>query len=230
MTIRQLTPNDAEAAARVHRASFDERLPWLSGLHTPEEDRAFYTHVVFDQCEVWGSFEDDALIAVIALPGELDRTVLCPAATSGTRHRKCRARPGAGTFPKPPAVDVPEEHGCAAFLRRPGFRGRRRNRRLAQRKSGNPTSICLAAGIEGFRAFAQTRSGEAAAASMARPRPTEPKLIGLGVFAGVGQDVEVGDCRTSGTWSPPPVRDHGFSDGLRRRTPPHPEAPRRSPR
>ncbi|MCG6113579.1 MAG: GNAT family N-acetyltransferase [Mesorhizobium sp.] len=67
MTIRQLTPNDAEAAAQVHRASFDERLPWLSGLHTPAEDRAFYTHVVFDQCEVWGSFKDDALIALIAL-------------------------------------------------------------------------------------------------------------------------------------------------------------------
>jgi len=66
MTIRQLSPNDAPSAAQVHRASFDERLPWLSGLHTPDENLAFYTHVVFDQCEVWGSFEDDVLIAFIA--------------------------------------------------------------------------------------------------------------------------------------------------------------------
>ncbi len=66
MAIRQLNRADAEAAARVHRASFDERLPWLSGLHTPDEDRAFYANVIFDQCEVWGSFENDVLIAFIA--------------------------------------------------------------------------------------------------------------------------------------------------------------------
>ena len=66
MTSRRLTPEDAEATAKLHRASFDDRLPWLSGLHTSDEDRAFYTHVVFDQCEVWGTFEDGALIAFIA--------------------------------------------------------------------------------------------------------------------------------------------------------------------
>jgi putative acetyltransferase len=66
MVIRQLTLADAEAAAKVHRASFDERLPWLAGLHTPEEDRAFFANVVFNQCEVWGSFEGDVLIAFIA--------------------------------------------------------------------------------------------------------------------------------------------------------------------
>lgn len=67
MDIRQLTRQDAEAAARVHRASFDERLPWLAGLHTPEEDRAFYANVVFDECEIWGAFEGDTLIAFIAI-------------------------------------------------------------------------------------------------------------------------------------------------------------------
>lgn len=66
MTIRQLGSTDAEAAARVHRESFDERLPWLSGLHTAEQDRAFFSNMVFKECGVWGSFENDVLIAFIA--------------------------------------------------------------------------------------------------------------------------------------------------------------------
>lgn len=66
MAIRQLVREDAADAARLHRASFEERLPWLAGLHTPEEDRAFYENVVFDECEVWGAFEGDVLIAFVA--------------------------------------------------------------------------------------------------------------------------------------------------------------------
>ena len=30
--------DDMNAAARVHRSAFDDALPWLAGLHTPEED------------------------------------------------------------------------------------------------------------------------------------------------------------------------------------------------
>ena len=65
-------PMTRKPAARVHRASFDERLPWLSGLHTPEEDRAFYTHVVFDQCEVWGVLRGRRPHRRHRSPGELD--------------------------------------------------------------------------------------------------------------------------------------------------------------
>ena len=53
------------AASLVHRASFDERLPWLAGLHTPNEDRAFYECHVFSRCDVWGA-ADGTLIGVIA--------------------------------------------------------------------------------------------------------------------------------------------------------------------
>ena len=34
-----------DAAAAVHRAAFDQALPWLAGLHTPEEDPVSYTHL-----------------------------------------------------------------------------------------------------------------------------------------------------------------------------------------
>ena len=44
------------AAARVLRAAFDDALPWLAGLHTPEQDQRFFQERVFKTCEVWGAF------------------------------------------------------------------------------------------------------------------------------------------------------------------------------
>jgi GNAT superfamily N-acetyltransferase len=61
MTMKRLVRSDAEAAARVHRAS-----SWLAGLHTPDEDRAYFADVVFDACEVWGSFDSHELVGFIA--------------------------------------------------------------------------------------------------------------------------------------------------------------------
>lgn len=55
VSFRRLSRDDMDGAARVHRAAFDERLPWLAGLHTPGEDRAYFQNQVFAQCEVWGA-------------------------------------------------------------------------------------------------------------------------------------------------------------------------------
>jgi len=65
--LRQLELEDMDAAARVHRAAFDHALPWLKGLHTPDQDRWFYRERVFRTCRVWGAFEADALCGIIAL-------------------------------------------------------------------------------------------------------------------------------------------------------------------
>lgn len=65
-TIRRLATSDALAAARIHRAAFDDRLPWLKGLHTPEEDARFYDDVVLSICEIWGAFEGDQLMGFVA--------------------------------------------------------------------------------------------------------------------------------------------------------------------
>ncbi|WP_422110095.1 GNAT family N-acetyltransferase [Bradyrhizobium elkanii] len=54
MSIRRLTPADTDAAAGVHRAAFDETLPWLAGPHTPDEDRWFYRERMFATCTLWG--------------------------------------------------------------------------------------------------------------------------------------------------------------------------------
>jgi GNAT superfamily N-acetyltransferase len=64
--LRRLELVDMDAAARVLRASFDQALPWLAGLHTPAEDQWFFRERVFGTCEVWGAFDRDVMIGMIA--------------------------------------------------------------------------------------------------------------------------------------------------------------------
>ena len=57
-----------DRAAVVHRASFDERLPWLSGLHTPDED-------------LRGAFESDVLVGIVAFgEGWINQLYVLPGA------------------------------------------------------------------------------------------------------------------------------------------------------
>lgn len=66
LALRKLLFNDLDAAAAVHRASFNQRLPWLATLHTPAEDRAFYRTHVFQTCQVWGAERQSKLVGIIA--------------------------------------------------------------------------------------------------------------------------------------------------------------------
>ncbi|EHM01355.1 acetyltransferase, GNAT family [Acetobacteraceae bacterium AT-5844] len=77
-SLRRLRLGDMDAAAKVLRASFDERLPWLAGLHTPAEDRAFFRNVLFSDCQVWGA-EEDRLLGIIAFrQGWIDQLYVLP--------------------------------------------------------------------------------------------------------------------------------------------------------
>ncbi len=77
--LRRLDLKDAGAAAKVHRAAFDERLPWLAGLHTPDEDRAYFRDHVFSACEIWGAFENQALVGFVAFRGgSIDQLYVLP--------------------------------------------------------------------------------------------------------------------------------------------------------
>ena len=79
--IRRLALADMPAAARVHRASFDERLPWLTGLHTPDEDRNYWAGHLFETCEIWGAERDGSLLGVIAFrEGWIDQLYILPQA------------------------------------------------------------------------------------------------------------------------------------------------------
>ena len=66
LSIRQLELADMDAAARVHRTAFDHALPWLAGLHTPDEDRWFFRERMFKTSTLWGVFDSDAMIGMIA--------------------------------------------------------------------------------------------------------------------------------------------------------------------
>ena len=78
-TIRQLELADVDAAARVHRRASDHALPWLTGLHTSDEDRWFYRERVFTGCQVHGAFEGGALAGIIAFRSDwIDQLYVLP--------------------------------------------------------------------------------------------------------------------------------------------------------
>ena len=79
--LRQLVLTDMGAAAQVHRAAFDQAMPRLVGLHTPDEDRWFYRERVFPTCRVWGRFDGDELCGIMAFrDGWIEQLYVLPAA------------------------------------------------------------------------------------------------------------------------------------------------------
>ncbi|HET9374400.1 MAG TPA: hypothetical protein VFO40_05475 [Chthoniobacterales bacterium] len=52
LIFRRLGFSEMDNTAVVHRAAFNDRLPWLAGLHTPTEDRTYFREQVFQKCEV----------------------------------------------------------------------------------------------------------------------------------------------------------------------------------
>jgi GNAT superfamily N-acetyltransferase len=81
VSVKRLSVEDSEAVAKIHRTAFDERLPWLAGLHTPEEDRTFFQERVFPVCDVWGAFTAGSLQGFIAFRfGWIDHLYVLPEA------------------------------------------------------------------------------------------------------------------------------------------------------
>jgi GNAT superfamily N-acetyltransferase len=84
LNIRRLALADMDAAARVHRAAFDDALPWLAGLHTPDEDCWFYREPMFSACALWGAFDGEAINGVIAFHDDwIEQLYVLPAAQGG---------------------------------------------------------------------------------------------------------------------------------------------------
>jgi ribosomal protein S18 acetylase RimI-like enzyme len=82
--LRRLALADMDEAAQVLRTSFDQALPTLSGLHTPEEDRAFFRGHLFATCEMWGAFASGAMTGFIAFrEGWIEQLYVLP----GTQGR-----------------------------------------------------------------------------------------------------------------------------------------------
>jgi putative acetyltransferase len=77
-SLRRLSRDEMEQAAVIHRTAFDERLPWLAGLHTPAEDRAFFEERVFAECAVWGAVDDGVIGFIAFREGWIDQLYVLP--------------------------------------------------------------------------------------------------------------------------------------------------------
>jgi len=77
--LRKLELEDMDRAAAVHRVSFDDALPTLAGLHTPDEDRWFFRERMFKTCELWGYFDNQEPAGIIAFrESSIDQLYVLP--------------------------------------------------------------------------------------------------------------------------------------------------------
>jgi len=77
-SLRRLARCEMDQVAIIHRTSFDDRLPWLAGLHTPAEDHAFFRDRVFDDCAVWGAIDEEIIGFVAFREGWIDQLYVLP--------------------------------------------------------------------------------------------------------------------------------------------------------
>lgn len=77
--IKRLSLADMDRCADILRIAFDDRLPWLSGLHSTEQDRDFFRHHVFTNTEIWGAVIAGETIGFIAFrKGWIDQLYVLP--------------------------------------------------------------------------------------------------------------------------------------------------------
>jgi ribosomal protein S18 acetylase RimI-like enzyme len=67
--LRRAGPDDADAVAATFTAAFS-RMTYLPKLHTPEDDRAFFTRVVALD-EVWVAEQEERIVGFVALSEDL---------------------------------------------------------------------------------------------------------------------------------------------------------------
>lgn len=118
--VRLLTLDDMEETAKVHRQSFDERLPSLAGLHTPEEDRDYFRNHLFDKCEMWGAV-DGRLVGFIAFAnGWIEQLYILPE-WQGQGIGKALLEIAKGKSPKLRAWTFQQNTPARQFYERNGF-------------------------------------------------------------------------------------------------------------
>ena len=76
---RRATLNDIGEIARIHRLAFFTAMPHMPVLHSPAEDLAFYSSVVFPAAEIWLTEESGVTTGFVAFrPGWLDHLYVEP--------------------------------------------------------------------------------------------------------------------------------------------------------
>ncbi|UXS10488.1 GNAT family N-acetyltransferase [Agrobacterium tumefaciens] len=83
VTLRRVTPTDVDDVAAIFRTSRRHFLPYLPDLHSFEEDKDYFSNVVFKENEVWVAEENDVLVGFCAFRKEwLDHLYFLPARVS----------------------------------------------------------------------------------------------------------------------------------------------------
>jgi GNAT superfamily N-acetyltransferase len=119
--LRQLTLADMPDVARVHRAAFDHALPWLTGLHTPQEDLRFYREQMFLTCTLWGAFDGSAMIGIIAFRDDwIDQLYVLPDA-QGRRVGTALLEVAQGAYPRLHAWTFQRNAPARRFYERRSF-------------------------------------------------------------------------------------------------------------
>ena len=68
--LRKASVDDVAAIARIHRLAFFNAMPQMPRLHTPEQDLAFFSEVVFPKCEIWLTQEAGTVTGFVAFRPE----------------------------------------------------------------------------------------------------------------------------------------------------------------
>lgn len=77
--LRRATLADMATVARIHRRAFYVAMPRMPVLHTPEQDLAYYSGVVFPSIEVWLAEQSGVTAGFIAFrPGWVDQLYIHP--------------------------------------------------------------------------------------------------------------------------------------------------------
>jgi len=119
--LRQLGLNEMDAAATVHRAAYDHRLPWLAGRHTPDEDRRYFRERVFSVCAVWGALEDSAIVGMIAFREDwIDQLYVLPDA-QGRGWGTALLNVAKSSFPRLHLWTFQRNHPARRFYETRGF-------------------------------------------------------------------------------------------------------------
>ena len=76
---RRARAADMAAVASIHRLAFFHAMPHMPVLHTPEDDLAFYSSVVFPRTEIWITEQSEIATGFIAFrDGWIDHLYIHP--------------------------------------------------------------------------------------------------------------------------------------------------------
>ncbi len=78
--LEKLCLDQVEAVARLYRAAYDDRFPFIAGRHTPADDIRYFRDTVFPAEQVWGAIAEGAFRGIVSFrEGWVEKLYVLPA-------------------------------------------------------------------------------------------------------------------------------------------------------